>query len=90
MEGRRFAMDPRNGEVLAFHSAPSFDPNLFAGSVSTQQLQEIFGDPAKPLLNRVVGAAFQPGSVFKTVTLLAGLKTGAVTRSKARTALVPR
>jgi penicillin-binding protein 2 len=80
-KGAVFAMDPRNGEVLAFHSAPSFDPNLFAGNVSAQQLQAVFGDPAKPLLNRVSGVAYQPGSVFKTVSLLAGLKYGAVTRA---------
>lgn len=80
-KGAVFALDPRNGEVLAFHSAPSFDPNLFAGNVSVQQLQAIFADPATPLLNRVIGGAYQPGSVFKTVTLLAGLKYGSITRN---------
>lgn len=80
-KGAVIAMDPRNGEVLAFHSAPSFDPNVFAGSLSNDALKAIFNDPAKPLLNRVLQSAYQPGSVFKTVTLMAGLKVGAIDRN---------
>lgn len=80
-KGAVIALDPRNGEVLAFHSAPGFDPNLFAGSVSADSVKTIFSDPAKPLLNRVISSAYQPGSVFKTVSLLAGLKYNVVTRN---------
>jgi penicillin-binding protein 2 len=80
-KGAVVALDPRNGEVMAFHSSPSYDPNVFASSISARDLQSIFSDPAKPLLNRVTLTPYQPGSVFKTLALLAGFETGTITRS---------
>lgn len=66
-------IDPRNGDVLAFASSPAYDPN-------TVRREEVYRaqseDPAKPLLNRVSGGSYAPGSVFKPVTALAGLSVG--------------
>ncbi len=81
MEGKRgavVALDPRNGEVLAMMSAPTFDPNKFTGRISRTDWNEIMNDPYKPLLNRATQAEFAPGSTFKPFTALAGLETGTI------------
>jgi penicillin-binding protein 2 len=81
MEGKRggvVALDPRNGEVLAMMSAPSFDPNKFTGRISRKDWNEIMTDPYKPLLNRATQAEFAPGSTFKPIAALAGLETGVI------------
>ena len=76
LEGRRGAcvvLDPRDGEILALASAPTYDPN-------TVRREDVYGalaaDPGKPLLNRASGGSYAPGSVFKPVTALAGLSVG--------------
>ena len=77
--GAVVALDPRNGEVLAMMSAPTFDPNKFTGRISRTDWNQIMNDPFKPLLNRATQAEFAPGSTFKPFTALAGLETGTIT-----------
>jgi penicillin-binding protein 2 len=72
-------MDPRNGEVLAMVSQPSFDPSLFDSGVSNAQWQTWMNDPRKPLLNKAAAGVYPPGSTFKPVTAMAGLSSGAIT-----------
>lgn len=72
-------LDARTGEVLALHSAPSYDPNLFVGGISAEQWSAIQDDPRRPLHNRVISSFYAPGSTFKVVMALAGLETGAIT-----------
>lgn len=74
--GALVAMDPNTGGVLALVSVPSFDPGEFAGGISKARWQELQDDPRKPLINRAVGSATAPGSVFKVITAIAGLETG--------------
>ncbi len=79
MEGKHgavVALDPRNGEVLAMMSAPTFDPNKFTGRISRTDWNQIMNDPFKPLLNRATQAEFAPGSTFKPFVALGGLETG--------------
>jgi penicillin-binding protein 2 len=71
-------MDPRNGEVLAMVSQPSFDPSLFDSGVSNTQWQAWMNDPRKPLLNKAAAGVYPPGSTFKPVTAMAGLSSGAI------------
>ena len=81
MEGKRgavVALDPRNGEILAMVSRPTFDANKFTGRISRSDWNEIAGDPFKPLMNRAIQAEFAPGSTFKPFTALAGLETGVI------------
>lgn len=81
MEGRRgavVALDPRNGDVLAMVSRPAYDPNKFAGRISTADWKELVSDPGNPLLNRAIQAQLAPGSTFKPIMALAGLEEGAV------------
>lgn len=69
-------LDPRNGEVLAMASYPTFEPSAFIGGISIAQFEALNRDPAKPLLNRVTQAEFPPGSTFKIVTAAAALGEG--------------
>ncbi|MBX5493843.1 MAG: penicillin-binding protein 2 [Bryobacteraceae bacterium] len=81
MEGKRggvIALDPRNGEVLAMVSRPTFDPNRFAGRIRPEDWREIMENPERPLLNRTIQAQFAPGSTFKPIMALAGLESGVV------------
>ncbi|MCC7363385.1 MAG: hypothetical protein IT303_03355 [Dehalococcoidia bacterium] len=69
-KGAVIALDPRNGEVLAMVSVPTYDP----GSL-TDELQS---DPDSPLLNRATQGNYPPGSTFKTVTAASALEHGAI------------
>jgi penicillin-binding protein 2 len=73
--GAVVAMDPRTGEILAYVSRPSPDPNAFAVRVSRQEWDRLNTDPDKPLLNRVIQAQLAPGSVFKIIVATAMLET---------------
>lgn len=73
--GGAVVVDPRNGEVLAMVSVPSFDPNVFIPGIAPSDWQKLTQDPTKPLTNRAVDA-FPPGSTFKLVTALAGVRQG--------------
>ena len=73
--GAAVVIDPNNGNVLAMASVPSFDPNTFIPSIKAKDWNELRKDEAHPLVNRAV-SAFPPGSTFKIVTSLAGLRRG--------------
>ncbi len=66
-------VDPNNGNILAMASVPSFDPNTFIPSIKAKDWEALRKDEANPLINRAV-SAFPPGSTFKLVTALAGLR----------------
>ncbi|MEP6698834.1 MAG: penicillin-binding protein 2 [Verrucomicrobiota bacterium] len=66
-------VDPNNGNILAMVSVPSFDPNTFIPSIKAKDWEVLRKDEANPLINRAV-SAFPPGSTFKIVTALAGLR----------------
>lgn len=68
-------VDPNNGNILAMVSVPSFDPNTFIPSIKLKDWEELRKDEGNPLINRAV-SAFPPGSTFKLVTTLAGLRKG--------------
>src|ERR1700735_4587739 len=74
--GAIVAMDPRNGEILAMVSRPTFAPNAFAVRVSRDQWNKLVNDPDKPLLNKAIQAQLAPGSTFKIIMSTAGLQEG--------------
>ncbi len=76
--GSIVALDPRQGEVLALVSAPSFDPNHFARRLRRDEWRELLDHPNHPLQNRAVQNTYPPGSVFKIVMALAGLDRGVI------------
>src|SRR5215471_7071595 len=75
--GAIVAMDPRNGEILAMVSRPTFDPNHFATRISRDEWNKLTNDPDHPLLNKAIQAQVAPGSVFKIIMSIAGLQEGA-------------
>jgi penicillin-binding protein 2 len=78
LQGGLMAIDPKTGEVLAIHSAPSFDPNKFVGGVSTSYYSQLRDDPRRPLYNKVIQGLYAPGSTFKLATAITGLQLGIV------------
>ena len=75
-KGACVVLDPRNGDVIAMVSSPGYDPNEFVPRLSSKLYSSYAENPAKPLLNRASGGAYAPGSTFKPITALAGLKSG--------------
>ena len=74
--------DPHTGELLALVSSPGYDPNKMVKTLSANvysYFKQIDADPDKPLLDRPLAARYTPGSIFKTVTLMAALDSGATT-----------
>jgi penicillin-binding protein 2 len=71
--GALVAIEPSTGDVLAFVSAPSFDPNLFVDGVDQQTWDQLNNSPDKPLLNRPLRGTYPPGSTYKPFMALAAL-----------------
>lgn len=74
--GAAIAIDPRNGQVLAFASVPSFDPNLFVNGISSADYKALTTSPDKPLYNRALRGVYPPGSTVKPFLALGGLTMG--------------
>lgn len=81
MDGKRgavVALDPRNGEVLAMVSRPTYDANSLSGRIRAEDWRMIVNDPFNPLLNRAIQAQLAPGSTFKPIVAIAGLEEGVI------------
>ena len=74
--GAIVAMDPRNGEILALVSRPSFDPNAFTIRIGRSDWSKLITDPDHPLMNKAIQAQLAPGSTFKILMSVAGLQEG--------------
>ncbi len=74
--GSIIAMDPRNGEILAMASAPSFDPNVFSTRISGSEWNALISNPDRPMQNRAIQNSYSPGSIFKLIMAEAGLEEG--------------
>ena len=77
--GAVVVMDVNSGEVLATASYPTYEPEWFVGGISTENWNYLNTNEAHPQLNKAIQAAYEPGSIFKMVTAIAGLETGAIT-----------
>lgn len=65
--------DPRNGEILALVSNPSYDPNLFVGGISNTDYQGLLNNPDRPLINRTTQGLYPPASTVKPFMSVAAL-----------------
>jgi len=74
--GALVALDPKTGEVLAFVSKPTFDPNLFVDGIDSENWAALNESIDKPLLNRALRGTYPPGSTYKPFMALAALQTG--------------
>lgn len=71
-------MDVRTGDILAMANVPTYNPQDFVGGISTENWNKYINDTAKPLVNKAIQNSYSPGSIFKMVTAIAGLETGAI------------
>jgi penicillin-binding protein 2 len=81
MTGKRgsiVAIEPETGQILAFVSAPSYDPSELTGSTFGTNYMRLSADPELPLINRPLTAQYPPGSIFKIVQALAALNEGII------------
>jgi penicillin-binding protein 2 len=81
--GALVAIDPRTGELLAFVSKPTFDPNLFVDGIDSESWKELNESIDKPLLNRALNGTYPPGSTYKPYMALVALETGKRTPAQA-------
>ncbi|WP_232507537.1 penicillin-binding protein 2 [Neisseria weixii] len=79
--GAIVAINPQNGDVLAFVSKPSFDPNLFIDGIDTETWKLLNEDWQRPLINRVTQGLYPPGSTFKPFIGMAFLESGKLMQS---------
>lgn len=77
--GAVVVMNPRNGEILALLSAPSYDPQIFQEGLSVDRWDSLLNDPFKPLFDKTTGGLFSPGSLYKPLIGLAALEEGLIT-----------
>jgi penicillin-binding protein 2 len=74
--GALVAIDPSNGEILAFVSKPTFDPNLFVDGIDVDNWRALNESINRPLLNRALKGVYPPGSTYKPFMALAALEMG--------------
>lgn len=74
--GAAVAMNPENGEILAFVSSPMFDPNLFVDGISHTNYNALLHNRNKPLINRASRGQYPPGSTTKPFIGLGALEAG--------------
>jgi penicillin-binding protein 2 len=75
------AIDPRNGEVLAFVSVPGYDVNAFAKGIESDALAALLEDPNQPLFTRPTSGSYPPGSTFKPFVAVGALAAKTITPS---------
>jgi len=71
-------MDIYTGEIIALHSSPSFDPNLFLHGISQKNWKSIRENPLKPLINKTVSGLYSPGSTIKPLVALSALENDVI------------
>lgn len=76
--GAAVLLDVNTGEIIAFVSAPSFDPNILSQGLNNEQWKELTSNEKKPLSNKAISGQYSPGSTFKVITALAALEAGAI------------
>lgn len=74
-------MDAYTGAIYAMASHPSFDPNMFVRGLSQEAWQTLMDDQGRPQTNKTIASPYPPGSTFKMITALAGLKAGVINKS---------
>ena len=71
-------MDIYTGSIIAMHSSPSFDPNLFVFGINQEDWQLIRNNPMKPLVNKSIAGNYSPGSTIKPIVALSALENGII------------
>lgn len=85
LKGKRgaiVAIDPQNGEILAFVSMPTFDPNLFVDGIDQKNYSRLLNDPYRPFINRVINGQYPPGSTIKPFVALGAIENNYISPKK--------
>ena len=77
--GSAVVMDVNTGDVLAMASYPSYEPQWFVGKLETDKWNYMNDSKTHPLLNKAIQGTYEPGSIFKMITAIAGLESGTIT-----------
>lgn len=77
--GACVVMNVKTGEVLAMASCPDYNPQSFANGISNEEWNNYNNNTEHPLVNKCIQSAYEPGSIFKMVTAIAGLESGNIT-----------
>ena len=81
-KGSIIAMDPQNGEILAFVSMPNFDPNLFVDGIDQASYSGLLNNPNKPFINRAINGKYPPGSTIKPFVALGAIENNYISPNK--------
>jgi len=81
-DGAVVALDPRNGQVLALASTPTFDPNEFVNGIGRKAYAQLRDSPHRPLFNRAIRGQYPPGSTVKPMVAMGGLQFDAIDRDE--------
>lgn len=76
--GAAVLLDVHTGEILAFVSAPSFDPNMMTQGLSQEEWNALLRNERNPLTNKAISGQYSPGSTFKMVVAMAALEAGII------------
>jgi penicillin-binding protein 2 len=85
LEGKKGAivvMNPNNGEILAYVSQPTYDPNLFVDGISQKDYQVLLNNKQKPFINRVINGQYPPGSTIKPFVALGAIEHNIISPNK--------
>jgi len=80
-KGSVIAIDPRNGDVLALVSNPSYDPNEFVTGISIENYKKLTGSEDQPLFNRALRGLYSPGSTIKPMLAWVGLENKIISKT---------
>lgn len=78
--GSCVVMDVHTGAILAYVSYPGYDLNIFTKKIDPKVLKELYENPYKPMINKMINGLYSPGSVFKMITALTALKKGVINK----------
>jgi len=81
LAGSISVMDIYTGEIIAMHSSPSFNPNLFLFGISQDDWQLIRNNPLKPLVNKTLSGLYSPGSTIKPIVALSALENKIISKN---------
>ena len=74
-------MNPRNGEILAMFSSPTYDPNPFVRGIKSREYRDLINNPDRPLINRVTQGGYSPASTVKPLMIIMGLNEELISTS---------
>ena len=80
--GALCVMNPQTGAILAYVSNPNYKLSIYQDGLTANDWQMLRSNPFKPLLDKVTGGAYPPGSTFKIITAIAGLEEGVITSER--------